>query len=327
MKILITGADGLLGSHLTRELLKRKHKVSVLIQPGKPCPTLNGLNINLIECDILNYNLLKEKLTDIEAIFHLAANTSLWPSRNKITKDINIKGTGNIIKLSKKLKVKRLIYIGTANSFSYGSKTNPGKEDTEYNGWKYKLDYMDSKYEAQNMVLKEVSNGLNAVVVNPTFMLGAYDSKPSSGAMIMAIYNQKVPACAPGGKNYVNAKDVSIGVANALELGRNGHCYILGNKNLTYKEAFTTIGKVINSKTPKTTLPKMALLVYGFISSLIARVSRKTPTVSYQMAKISCDNHYYKSTKAINELKLPQNSIEEGINDCFNWLKEQQIIK
>lgn len=327
LKIFITGGDGFLGSNLVRVLLKRGHKLTVLVQSGRQRDTLRELDVEIIEGDLLNFDSLKNAAQGAEAIFHLAASTSIWPSRNQLVNKINIQGTKNILLLARELKVKILIHVGTANTFRFGTIKNPGIEDTKYLGGQYRLDYMDSKYKAHQLVLKAIKEGVPALVVNPTFMLGAYDSVPGPGAMILAIQSQKLPGYAPGGRNYICVKDAAIGIANALVKGRIGESYIIGNENLSYKEAFGKIGNVLGVASPKRRIPKIGILAYGLLSSILGKITKKKPTVSYPMAKISCHSHYFSASKAVRELDLPQSPIEEGIKECFDWLQNNGYIK
>ncbi len=320
MKIFITGGDGFLGSNLVRELIKRGHSIKVLVQPNRQTSTLEGLDIEIVEGDLLNLEQLIVVAQGSDAIYHVAANTSIWPSKNELVNKINIEGTRNIISLSKHLNISKLIYVGTANSLNFFTKDNHGVEGTAYITGKYGLDYIDSKYKAHQIVLDAVKEGVPAVVVNPTFMLGPYDSMPSSGAMIIAVYQQKLPGYAPGGRNYICVKDAAIGIANALEKGKVGESYIIGNKNLSYKEAFSLIASVLDVEPPKISMPKFAVLAYGKISMFIYRITGSKPVVSYPMAKIACDTHYFSAAKAVRELGLPQTPVEEGIKESFNWL-------
>lgn len=326
MKIFLTGGDGLLGSNLVRVLLSQGHQLRVLVQPNRQTITLDGLNIERIQGDLLDFPSLKKAAGNAEAIFHIAASTSLWPSRNEMVNRINIEGTQNILKLASELPLTKLIYVGTANSFNYGTKEQPGVEDSPYVCGKYGLDYMDSKYKAQLLVLEAAKKGIPAVVVNPTFMLGAYDSLPSSGKMVVALYKRQLPGFAPGGKNYICVKDAAIGIANALMKGRVGECYIIGNKNLSYHEAFSLICRALNVKSPKIAFSKNVMLTYGKLGMWMFKLTGKPPIVSYPMAKIACDGHYFSAAKAIKELNLPQSPIEEGVIDCFDWLKANHYI-
>jgi dihydroflavonol-4-reductase len=328
MKILVTGADGLLGSNLVRELLNRGHNIRAFVQPGRQQKTLEGLSIEKFPGDLLNTDEVIKAAESCDAVIHCAASTSVWPIRSEIVNKVNIVGTKNIIEAVKRSSVKRMVYVGTANSFGFGSKENPGVEGNAYRSATYGLDYMDSKYKAQQLILNEVKeNSLPAVIVNPTFMFGPYDSNPSSGAMIVALYKGKVPGYTSGGRNYVCVKDAAVAIANALTKGRVGECYILGNQNLSYKEAFGKIAATIGVKPPRIAIPVVFAQLYGRIGSLIGNISGKAPAISYPLSRIACDEHYFSPAKAVRELELPQTPIEHGVQECFDWLKENGYLK
>jgi dihydroflavonol-4-reductase len=328
MKILVTGADGVLGSNLVRELLKRNYQVSVLIETGKEPTTLKGLPITQFKGNILNLLDIDSAIEGQDILIHGAASTSLWPARSEKVNKINIVGTENMIAACLKHGIKKMIYIGTANSFGYGSLDQLGTENKPYKSDKYGLDYMDSKKTAQEKVLEAVqAKNLPALVVNPTFMIGPFDSKPSSGAMILAIIHNKIPCYTNGGKNYINVADAAIGIANAITLGEIGECYILGNENLTYNEMFNKIALIVNSNAPKHKFPALLVRIYGTLNGFFARVFRYHPSVTRQLAQISTEEHYYSPKKAVRDLKLPQNSIEIGIKECFDWFAANGYVK
>lgn len=329
MEILVTGPDGVLGSNLIRELISRNYTVSVLLEPGKDPITLKGLNIKKYYGNILNPEELDVAFEGKEVVFHCAASTSVFPARNEIVNKVNIDGVQNVINSTLKYSVKKLIYVGTANSFGYGtSHENPGKEGNPYVSVKYGLDYMDSKYKAQQLILESVKNQqLPAIIVNPTFMIGPYDSRPSSGAMILAIHQQKVPGYTLGGKNYTAVKDVATAMANAITMGKIGESYILGNVNLGYKEAFETIAKTIGVKAPKRKLSSFMVVAYGTFNSFFAKIFNYYPSVTKELAIISCENHFYSAEKARKELQMPQTPIEVAIEECYNWFKENGYLK
>ncbi|MFT5166264.1 MAG: dihydroflavonol-4-reductase [Saprospiraceae bacterium] len=327
-KVLITGADGLLGSNLVRELLARDYKVRVLLLPDSPSTTLDGLDIERYTGNILQPDDLQKAMDGCGYLVHAAANTNIWPNRSSIVRKVNIEGTRNIAEAALKAGIKRMVYIGTANSFGFGPKDHPGDETQAYQSAKYGLDYQDSKYEAQQYLLKQhKENNLPAIIINPTFMLGPYDSKPSAGAMVLAIYNRKVPAFAPGGKNYIYVKDVAVAITNALDgKGRLGECYIAGNENLNFKEAFTKIATITGVKPPGFSLPGGILKLYGRLGSAMGAITGKAPTVSYPMTQISCDEHYFSAQKAVDELGLPQTDVGIAIKEAFNWFKENGYL-
>ena len=329
MKILVTGSDGVLGSNLVRELLNRSYKVSVLLLEGSKASTLEGLDITRFYGNILNISDLNAAISGQDVVIHCAASTSVFPARDAFVNKVNIEGTKNVAEACLQHSIKRLVYVGTANSFGFGSTLEaPGKEGNPYASEKYGLDYMDSKKKAQDLVLEYVAKkNLPAVIVNPTFMIGPFDSKPSSGAMIIALYNQKLPGYTAGGKNYIAVKDAAFAIANAIDLGVIGECYILGNENLTYKEAFEKISAALGVKPPTRKLGSASVKLYGALNSFFARVFRFQPAVTKELAIISCDKHFFSSKKAQEVLKLPQTPIEVAVKECFEWFKENNYLK
>ncbi len=328
-KVLVTGADGLLGSNLVRELLNRGYNVRAFLLPNSTSKTLDDLEIERFEGNILEPNDLSAAMDGCTHLVHAAANTNIWPDRSEIVRKVNIDGTKNVIEAALGASIQRMVYIGTANSFGFGPKENPGDETKPYESAIYGLDYQDSKYEAQQYLLEQVkTRNLPALVINPTFMLGPYDSKPSAGAMILAIYNRKVPAFAPGGKNYIYVKDVATAIANGLDgKGRVGECYIAGHENLNFKEAFTRIATLVGVKPPSISMPGGILKLYGRIGSFIGDITGKAPTVTYPMTKISCDEHYFSPAKAIRELEMPQTGLDVAVKEAFGWFEENGYLQ
>ena len=328
VKVLVTGPDGLLGSNLIRELLNRGYSVTAMMENDKKSLTIENLPIQRIVANLLNTQDIINATVGIDIVIHCAASTSMFPARSEIINKVNIGGTQNIVDACKKNKVKRLIYVGTANSFGSGNLHNLGTEKNLYSSEHYGLDYMDSKYKAQLIVLENAKNGsLNAIVVNPTFMIGPFDSRPSSGEMLLSVYKRKIPGYTLGGKNFIAVKDVAVAITNAITNARNGECYILGNENLTYKQAFEKIAKTIGVNPPRIKFPTKAVLAFGKINSFLATTFKYTTKMPYELTLLSSEIHYYSSAKARAELGLPQTPIEGAIKDCFEWFLENGYLK
>jgi len=327
MRVLVTGADGFLGNNIVRELLVRKYEVKAFLQPNRDVHTLDNLPVNKVYGNLLEAETIQTAAQGCDFIIHAAANTSIWPARSESIWQVNYEGTVNVIEAALKAGVKRLISIGTANSFGNGSLNDPGDENSPFTAGKYGLDYIDSKLKAQDTILAYVEkHDLNAVILNPTFMLGPYDTKPSSGALLLALYQQKVPGYTTGGRNFVYVKDVATAASNALTMGQSGQCYIMANENLSYKAFNQMVADELSIKPPKLRIPKPIILLYGLISEFIAKITGKTPAVSYTIARISLDTNYYYAAKAVKELNMPQTPIHTAIKEAFKWFKENGYI-
>ncbi len=328
MKIFITGADGFVGSNLVRELLKRGHDLVAFIHHGQHPHTIEDLPITFIHGDVLHPDTIHQAMQGCDGLVHSAAHLGVWPYYSEIQRKVNIDGTRYVMEAALEHGLKRIVFIGTANSYGFGNRQNPGDETRPYNSGNYGLGYMDTKREAQDLVLSMVKErGLPAVVVNPTFMFGPYADASGARQMIDRIFHGKMSGYTPGGRNYVAVKDVCVGIANALERATPGSCYLLGNQNMSYKEIFEDIAEVLGVAPPKTAIPGFVVRLFGLAVTAIARLKGKAPQISYRMCRISLDENFYTPAKAIRELDLPQTPIKIAIKETFDWLKENGKLK
>jgi dihydroflavonol-4-reductase len=325
--IAVTGADGMLGNHIVRELLYRGYQVKALVQPGRSTGTLDGLGLELVPIELTNPQEIQQGLLGVEGVIHTAASTQIWPGRSSSIWDINYHAVKRISDQILEQGIKRFVHIGTANSFGPGSKENPGIEENPYTDHVYKLDYQDSKFEAQSYLLEQYrTKGLPVTIINPTFMFGAYDTKPGSGQMILSVYQGKVPGFTRGGKSFVSAKDVAFLAVEALERGRLGQCYLASGENLSYQEAFRKIAHTLGVKPPRFPIPSWLGLAIGALGSSMGKLTGKPPILSYPAARLGNSDCYYSNQKAINELNMPQTPLEEAILEAFDWFKEHGYV-
>ena len=327
MTIFISGADGFVGSNLVRELLGRQHDIVAFVKEGDDPITIKELPITIKYGNLLDPASISEAMEGCEVAIHTAASTAIWPYRSEIQHKINVGGTKNMVAAAKKHHIKRFIHIGTANTFGFGSKENPGKETLPYASDKYGMDYMDTKLEAQNYLLDEAkSNGFPVMILNPTFMLGPYPARIGSAKMVLSILQGKVGGFTKGGRNYIAVKDVCVAIANAITQGRTGECYILGNENMNYKEIFGLIAEVVEVKAPKLAVPDFVVKTVGYLSTVAANTFNFEPMVSYAMAQMAVDEHYFTAAKAVKELGLPQTPMNVAIKESADWLKENGYV-
>lgn len=326
-KVFVTGADGMLGSSICNELLKRNYSVKGMVLPGRNL-SVTAKGIETIYGNILDIDFLEKKITGCHYVIHTAALTTVWPRRSSLIMETNIEGTRNLMMAAEKNKVSRFIHIGTASSFRHGTLENLGTEENDYDGWKYRMDYMDSKYIAQNMLLERFTvNGFPVIIINPTYMIGPFDSGPSSGKLMIELLNDNIPGYSPGGKNFVCACDVATAAVNALEKGRIGECYIVGNENLFYKEFFRKVCKARRKRFKLVRIPVFIVMFIGFLNSVRARLFSVHPGLSYSMARFSCLGQFYSSQKAMQELHLQMTPIDTGIESSLKWFEANGYIK
>ncbi len=326
-KVFVTGANGMLGSSICRELIKQGYEVKAYCFPDSNVDTIKELPITIVFGDVLNKITLLREMTGCSYVINAAALTTVYPRRDEMVKNVNIEGTKKVKEIAEELNIKWMVHIGSASSFNHGSLDFPGDETKKYNGWKLKMDYLDSKYVAQKFLLEQYKKkGFPVVIINPTFMIGAYDSGPSSGQMLISFCKGKLPGFAKGGKNFVCTTDVACAVVNALTMGKTGECYIAGNENLKYKTFFSKISGVLNQPFRMKKIPFVFILFVGAISSTTSRILKKKPVLSFGMSKFSGINQFYSSEKAVRELKMPQTPIVQGIKVSIDWFTKNGYL-
>lgn len=329
MKVLVTGPTGLLGNNLVRKLLKDdKYEVYCYVHSNRSKKKLEGLPVNIVIGDILDSVKVEEAVAGMDVVFHCAASTKVYPPQDPKIYSVNVDGTRNLIEACIKHNTHRFIHVGTANSFGLSDNPNDIRnEESSYNSDSIGMGYMDSKKIAQDEILEAVKGrGLNAIIVNPTAMMGAYDHLPSSGQVVLALYQGKVPGYTNGGKNFVAVKDVCHAMISAVTNGRIGECYILGHENMTYHEFFDKISNILHIKPPSFKFPNWLIYLYGSLSSFLGRVFRFKPTISREIAITGTKYFYYDNSKAVEELGFLETPIDEAIKDCYNWFKEEGYL-
>ena len=327
MKVLITGANGLLGSNLVRHLLLDGYDVRAMVRERSNLLSLKDIDVEFFKGNILNSEDIKKALSGCQAVVHAAANTSQYPTSYKYYKSINIDATQLLLEESLKATVERFIYVSSANAFCSETKEQQNDETTPLIT-QYQSGYIRSKFEAQKKVL-DFHRKFNfpAIVVNPTFILGKYDAKPSSGQMLMMAYGRKLMLVPPGGKNFIHVDDVVTGIIGAIEKGVPGCCYLLGHENLSYSEFYQRMRNVSGFPKKILKLPKRIVLTGGQVGSLYEKLAGNPARLNFTNAQLLCADNYYSPVTAISEFQLPQTPIEDAISDALNWFRGNEYLR
>ena len=249
MVVLVTGSTGLLGSNVVRQLLALNYEVKVLVRDTSNLTVLDDLNLTIIVGDITAVDDVIDAAQGCDTIIHIAADTNQHYTKLSEYNKVNVGSVKHVIKAAARKNVSRVIYVSSAAVFGYGTKERPGNESDAIKLPFSDSLYVESKAAGQQLILNAAKkSSTDFIIVNPSFMIGAYDSKPSSGKIIQMSYGKRLVFVPPGGKNFVHVKDVAKGICNAIKNGRNGECYLMANENLTYKEFFKIVEESSGNK-------------------------------------------------------------------------------
>ncbi len=327
MKVLVTGANGLLASNLVRELLHSGYEVRGMVRENSNLLSLKKVDIELVKGEITNCADVQKAFSGCEVVIHAAANTGQWPTNYEAYKRTNVDATQLMLDEAVRRSIEKFIFVSSANAFDSGTLEKPSTEESVFSA-KGKSGYMLSKFVAQNLVLDEFRrSGLPVVVVNPTFMLGRYDTKPSSGQIILMAHGKSLMACPPGGKNFVHVADVAKGIVNSITKGKPGECYLLANENLTYRDFFKKMKLVTGFPRKQVQLSRSVVYLAGEMGRLLENISRKPAKLNEVNAHLLCADNYYLSAKAVCELNLPQTPISQAIEDAVEWFEQYGYLQ
>ena len=327
MKVLVTGANGLLGVNLIRELVQSGVEVKAFVRPGANLKVLEDVECDVYRGNILSFDDIYDALRDCDAVIHAASTTSVLPIEFEFYKKVNVDSTKNVVQAVRRQGNKRLVYVSTANAFDPGPKENPGTELSPFTLGHYNSGYINSKYMAQQYVLQQVgTHQLDAVVVNPNFIIGPYDAKPSSGKIILFGLKRGLQWCPPGGRNFIHAQDVARGIHSALKVGRKGQCYLLGGENLTYHEFFTQLNLISGRKRRLIVLPKQIVHVAGALVGMWNRFTGQTFPFNKANAYLLTLDNYYSNEKARIELDLKTTPVRDAIEQALAWFKKENYV-
>lgn len=319
MRAFVTGGTGFIGSNLIRLLLQQGYEVKALVRSSSRLSNLDSLDIETVEGDLNDSN-LSQQIQGCQVLFHVAAHYSLWQGCQKQLYRDNVLGTRNVLQAARLADVERVVYTSSVAAIGVGK--NGQTVDETYQSPVDCLvgDYKKSKYFAEQEAVEAFKLGQDLVIVNPSTPVGAWDLKPTpTGETIVRFLERKMPFYVDTGLNIIDVRDVAWGHLLALEKGRSGDRYILGNQNITFKALLEKLSTITGIPTPQRTLPNWIPLTAAWIDERILTLVGKQPSIPLDGVRMSRQKMYYDPSKAITELGLPQSSIDSALKDAVTW--------
>lgn len=319
-KVFVTGINGLLGSNLVEDLLLKNFIVKGLIRDKAKFIGPNHKNLELIQGNL--FDDLTPFLKDIDIVIHVAAETSQSLTTYDSYRKINYEATKQLFNAAVCCGVKKFVFVSTANTLGFGSLAVLGNELKAMKKPFTDSFYAISKFEAEQFLLENIHK-TDVILLQPTFMIGAYDSKPSSGKIILMGWKKKIVFYPPGGKNFVHVKDVSNAVIKSFTAAENGQKYLIANENLSYFQFFKKLNNITNQKPVMIKIPKCGLTLLGYFGDLMRLFKIKTNLSSTNMKALCIDN-FYCNEKSIHSFKMKYHTIDSAINDAVDYFSAQK---
>lgn len=323
MKVLITGATGFVGAAVARAVAATGADVRVLVRQDSDLGNLEALNVERAHGDLRDRESLRRALAGCQQLYHVAAHYALWARNPSIFYDINVTGTRTLLEVARDTGIQRIVYTSTIGAIGLPEGGGLGTERTPVLLAQMAGDYKRSKYLAEQEVLALAKAGLPVVIVNPSAPVGERDIKPTpTGLMIVDFMKGRMPAYIETGMNLIDVDDVAIGHVRAMERGRIGERYILGNRNLMLREIFEMLSRLTGVPAPTIKLPRLAILPLAYINKWIADyVTHQSPRIPLEGVKMAKYKMHYDCGKAVRELGLPQPPVEIALEKAVRWFR------
>lgn len=323
--ILITGATGLVGNNVTRRLLARGEAVRVLVRQSSDPRPLEGLDVDRRLGDVRDEQAVDHALAGCRAVVHAAAAVQIGWTGGESMRAINVEGTRNVAAAAAAYGV-RLVHVSTVDALGIGSRKIPVDETTPYSP-RTPCPYPLTKREAELVVRQAMERGLDAVIVNPSFMLGPWDWKPSSGRMLLEVARRRPPFAPRAGNDYTHILDVADAIIAALERAPSGEQYLLTGEHHDYLTAFRIMAEVCGVRGPIGCVGPGLLYPSGWLGDLKAKLSGREGDINSAAIRLMREPHHYSHAKATRELGYRPRSLKEAAADAWQWFQQNGYAK
>lgn len=321
MKVLLLGATGLLGHNVLQQLTTAGHHVVAVVR-RRDALQVDTPDTIIVEGEITNRTTLLQAAKGCDAIINCAGVTDMSLRHFDDYLPVNMMLCHSIVEVMKMHGIRRLVHVSTVNTIGYGTPAQPADESVAIKAPFDKSFYAVSKQKGE-AALREAATlhaDWHVVIVNPGYMIGPMDVKPSSGRMLLTAYRKPMMVAPRGGKSFVDVRDVAAAVVNALTMGHSATRYIAVNSQaqMTVGEMFRLQARVMGYRQRVVVLPDALLTVAGWFGDVIRLLGVRTELCTRNVRQLMV-REYYDNSHAISDLQLQQTPIEESVRDFYAW--------
>jgi dihydroflavonol-4-reductase len=312
-----------------KALLDAGYVVRALVRPTSPRVNLAGLDVDQIEGDIRDARSLVRAMSDVRFLFHAAADYRLWALDPEEIVRTNVDGTRLVMQAAQRAGVERIVYTSSVATLALRNGGAPADESAPLDEADAIGAYKRSKVIAERLVEAMVaSEGLPAVIVNPSTPIGPRDVRPTpTGRIIVEAALGRMPGFVDTGLNLVHVDDVARGHLAALLHGRLGERYILGGQNVTLAQMLADIAHIVGRPPPRMRLPLPLIYPIAIIAGGCARITGREPFVTVDGLRLAKHHMFFTAAKAERSLGFQARPYVEGLRDAIDWFRRTGYLK
>lgn len=325
MTAVVTGASGHVGAALVRALIADGRRVRAVYNSDRRA--LDGLDCEAVRVNVTDAVGVREALDGAEALFHCAAVVSIAGDPGGHVWRTNVEGVKTVMCAALDAGVKRVVHCSSVAAYDT---ERAGRTIDE--GAARAVDpslpvYDRSKYAGERAVRDAIERGLDAVIVNPTGVLGPYDFKPGRmGKVLLSLARGRIPARFDGGTDWVDVRDVARGCLAALGNGERGQNYLLGGRWASLEELFTLAERVTGRRSPRFAVPTPLARFGAPFAEAFARATRSEPLYTRASLTTLTGGWSVSHALASRALGYEPRALEETVRDTYRWFRAQAML-
>ena len=326
VNILVTGGSGLLGRELINQLLSQGKNVTAIYN-NTPLDGFDSNNLKIVKCNILDVIGLEEIMSGVDELYHCAGKVSFAPREVNQLYKINVEGTANVVNAALNAGVKKMVHVSSVSSLGRIRQDEAITENMQWSEETSNSKYGQSKYMGELEVWRGIAEGLNAVIVNPTIILGPGNWGESSTELFRSVYKE-FPWYTEGTTGFVDVRDVARAMILLMGSEITAERFILSGENTSYRELFNKIADAFNKKRPsKKVTPLIAAIVWRW-EAVKTKFTGRAPLITKEtaataLAKVGFDNSKIK--KSLPTFQF--HSLDETIQSTCSLLQQKLNIR
>jgi dihydroflavonol-4-reductase len=326
-RVLVSGANGFVGSAVVRALVRHGYSVRALVRPTSDTANLDGLELDMVRGDLLDPASLEHALDGCSGLFHVAADYRLWARDPHEIRLANVRGTHNILRAAARCGIERIVHTSSVATLGWHADGTPADEDTRAHYADMIGEYKRSKFLSEKMARRSARTGQDIVIVNPSAPVGPRDRKPTpTGRTILDAARGRMPAYVDTGLNIVHVDDVGEGHVLAWERGQRGRRYVLGGTDMSLQAILQTVAELAGRHGPWLRLPHAALIPLAHANQALARLRGRSPILTVEGVKLARHAMYFSSHRAEAELGYRARPARAALADAIQWFREHRYL-
>jgi dihydroflavonol-4-reductase len=323
--VVVTGASGHIGANLVRELLARGRRVRALVH--RDARALAGLAVERAEGDVLDPASLDQAFRGARSVFHLAAVISISGDPSGRVQSVNVAGARNAAEAARRAGVERYVHCSSIHAFDLYCAAGTIDETSPRSMRPDAFSYDASKYQGELAVRREIEQGLAAVIVNPTAVMGPFDWAPSRlGRVLLDLVRRRLPSLVDGGFDFVDVRDVALAMIAAEATGRVGQNYLLGGHHHTVTELGAIATAVTGVTSPAITVPRWLAKTGVPFALAWGRLVGQEPLFTFESLDTLGLVRTIDTGKARAELGHDPRPLDDTVRDAYRWFVEAGVL-